>query len=214
MSVDKKEQSRKLSPAEERRLALFEETCRQMEEKGYQRKELTIGIVKANVFAVLLSVPISALCVWLFLLKNKSLEFLRLSGVELVIYMVCYLLLIAVHELLHGVTWAIFAEGHFSSIEFGFMKEYLTPYCTCRDPLKKGQYILGALMPLLVLGILPAALGILLPGGLLFWIGILMTLSAGGDILIVIQILRYRSPAAEKLFFDHPTQAGVVVYER
>ena len=69
-------------------------------------------------------------------------------------------------------------------------------------------------MPMLALGILPTVLGILFGNALLFWIGILMILSSGGDLLIVLQILLYKSPASEKLFLDHPTQAGVVVYER
>ena len=41
-----------------------------------------------------------------------------------------------------------------------------------------------------------------------------MILGAAGDILIVIELLRYRSNAAEKLIYDHPTQAGCVVFER
>ena len=48
----------------------------------------------------------------------------------------------------------------------------------------------------------------------LLLIGMVMILGAAGDILIVIELLRYRSNAAEKLIYDHPTQAGCVVFER
>jgi hypothetical protein len=41
-----------------------------------------------------------------------------------------------------------------------------------------------------------------------------MVLSAGGDILIVLKLLLWKSTAAEKRFVDHPTQAGLVVFER
>ena len=32
-------------------------------------------------------------------------------------------------------------------------------------------------------------------------------------ILIVLQILRFRSDAGEVLYYDHPTKAGLVVFE-
>jgi hypothetical protein len=125
-----------------------------------------------------------------------------------------FIALVFVHEGLHGVTWALFAENGFKDIEFGLMKELLTPYCTCAAPLKKGQYILGALMPLIVLGLIPTAAGIL--SGSLFWtiIGLMMVLSAGGDMLIVLKLLLWKSGAAEQRFVDHPTLAGLAAFER
>ena len=46
-------------------------------------------------------------------------------------------------------------------IEFGVMWKYLTPYCTCRKSLKRGQYITGNLMPTIVLGFIPAIASII-----------------------------------------------------
>ena len=75
---------------------------------------------------------------------------------------------------------------------------------------------MGALMPCVVLGILPTAIGILLGSHLLFWTGIVMILTAGGDIMIVMKVLAYKSQngAEEILIYDHPTQAGSVIFER
>ena len=44
--------------------------------------------------------------------------------------------------------------------------------------------------------------------------GIIMADSAAGDIMIVRDILRYRSTAEEVVYIDHPTQAGGVIFER
>ena len=43
-----------------------------------------------------------------------------------------------------------------------------------------------------------------------------MILSAGGDIMIVMKVLAYKSQSSseEILIYDHPTQAGSVVFER
>jgi hypothetical protein len=129
---------------------------------------------------------------------------------------VLILVLIVVHELIHGITWSMFTERHFKDIEFGFMKEYFTPYCTCLVPLSKKHYILGALMPGLLLGFIPTALGILLGSSLLFWIGIVMLLSAGGDLMIVMKLLAFKkqNDSTEVLIYDHPTQAGSVIFEK
>lgn len=96
------------------------------------------------------------------------------------------------------------------------MKEYLTPFCTCTTPLLKNHYILGALMPCIVLGIFPTAIGILLGSHLLFWIGIVMILSAGGDIMIVWKVLTFKKQDLSKeiLIYDHPIQAGSVIFEK
>ena len=128
--------------------------------------------------------------------------------------MVLMVILVVVHELVHGITWSFFTENHWKDIEFGFMKEYLTPYCTCACPLTRGQYIIGTLMPLVLLGLIPLAAAIMAGSYLWLWLGIIMTMSAGGDILIVINILKYKSQAAQVVYIDHPTQAGGVIFEK
>lgn len=94
------------------------------------------------------------------------------------------------------------------------MKQYLTPYCTCLVPLSKGTYIFGALMPLVILGIVPMIAGVVTGDWSVELMGIIMADSAAGDIMIVRDILRYRSTAEEVVYIDHPTQAGGVIFER
>ena len=60
------EKKRKLSPREEQRLARFEALCAEMEAKGYRKRELMIGIVKANVITILLAIPLCAAAILLF----------------------------------------------------------------------------------------------------------------------------------------------------
>lgn len=209
------EENRQLSAKEQRRLAFFEETCAKLQQQGYKMNSLTVGIVKANLFVLLLAIPVVAVSVLLFVWMNPA-ENLRPSPLESVIFIVLFVALVVLHEFIHGLTWSMFSEHHFKDIEFGFMKEYLTPYCTCLVPLSKGHYILGALMPCVVLGVIPLVLGIVLGSSPLFWTGIVMTLSAGGDILIVVKLLSYKRQEGSKdfLIYDHPTQAGSVIFER
>ena len=207
------EKKRKLSPREEKRLARFEALCAEMEAKGYRKRELMIGIVKANVITILLAIPICAAAILLFAAVNPG-KIQGFSGTELIIWLISFLALTVVHEAVHGLTWSRFAPNGFRDIDFGFMKEYLTPYCTCATPLSKGAYILGALMPLLTLGILPWIISMIIGSTLLLYIALAMILAAGGDMLIVLEVLKARSDAKEQLIYDHPTQAGCVLFER
>lgn len=210
---DKKEKARELTEDEKKRLKDFEELADRMVQQGYRRVELTVSIIKANWFAILLLIPLFVVGGGLFYLKNRGLGDERFIS-SLLIFFGAYLVLIVVHELIHGVSWSLFAEHHWKDIAFGFMKQYMTPYCSCRVPLSKGQYIFGALMPLILLGIVPMLVGILIGSWLITLLGIVMADAAAGDILIVWNLLKYRSEAKEIVYMDHPTQAGGVVFEK
>ena len=175
--------------------------------------ELTVSIVKANIFAVVLLIPLLIAGGGLFFLRNHSMSG-GLGKMNPLLFAALFFAMIVVHELIHGLSWSLFAENRWKDIEFGFMKQYLTPYCTCGVPLKKGAYIFGALMPLVLLGILPMIAGILADNLGLLLLGVILADAAAGDILIVWKILRYRSEAGTIVYIDHPTQAGGVIFEK
>ena len=205
------EKEKKLTEAEQKRAEQFARISEQMAQQGYTRHDLTIGIGKANLFAVLLLIPLAVIGYGLYFLVHRSLDF---SSSHFLLMLVAFLVLIVVHELIHGVCWSIFTPHHFKDVEFGVMRSSLTPYCTCLVPLGKKQYIFGAVMPLLVLGILPMITAIIIGNPDLLFLGILMADGGAGDIMIIRRILAYRSGAKEIVYMDHPTEAGGVVFER
>ena len=210
---DEHEKNRALSEAEKKRLAKFEAASEAFLQQDYHRVDLTVSIVKANVFAVVLLVPLLLIGIGTVYFRNSGVS-LGYDPLSIFAFLAVYLILIPVHELIHGISWAIFAEHHFKDVEFGFMKQYLTPYCTCTVPLDKGSYIFGALMPLIILGIIPMITGILTGSIFILSVGILMTDAAAGDIMIVWKLLRYKSEAVHLVYMDHPTQAGGVIFEK
>ena len=54
----KEKKERVLTEAEQKRLEQFEKTSGEMEQQGYIRRNLTIDIGRANVFAVFLIFPL------------------------------------------------------------------------------------------------------------------------------------------------------------
>jgi len=207
----KEKKERQLSAAEQRRLERFKETAAEMERQGYTRKDLIIDIGKANVFAIVLLIPLFVIGYGLLFLVNYKIAFGRFNPF---LFLAVFIVLIVVHELIHGICWSITTPQHFKNIEFGIMKSSLTPYCACLAPLKKGHYIFGTVMPLILLGILPMACGIAFGKSGILFMGIIMADAAAGDILIILKLLQHKSSAKEIVYMDHPTEAGGVVFER
>jgi hypothetical protein len=209
----RKDKERKLTEAEQKRLERFDATCEEFVAQGYRRESLIVSIVWANVVAIVAAILLLAVCVPLFHMLYPGAE-LFLSSVELVACLVVFAVLVVLHELVHGFTWSRFTDHGFADISFGIMWNSLTPYCTCQVPLRKGPYICGTLMPLIVFGLVPLAVAFVMGSALLLYIGILMTVSAAGDVMIVVKVLRHPNASDDILVFDHPTEAGSVVFER
>ena len=209
MKKEKKE--RVLSEAEKRRLEHFEKISEELKQQGYTRHDLIIDMGKANVFAIVLLVPLFVIGYWLYYKVNQRFD---INNYKMIFFLVAYLVLIVVHELIHGLCWSIFTPHHFKDIEFGPMKPSMNPYCTCLVPLKKGQHIFGTAIPLILLGIIPMIAGIVMGNHSLMFLGILMIDGAAGDILIIHKILSYKSQSQDTVYMDHPTEGGGVVFEK
>ena len=57
-NTDEREKSRKLTEAEQRRLDAFEEMAEERIRRGYERVDLTVSLRRANVFGVILLIPL------------------------------------------------------------------------------------------------------------------------------------------------------------
>ena len=211
MADEKKE--RKLTEAEQRRLEHFNGVCEELVAEGYERINLTVSIFWANVIAIVALLVLFAILMPLFLFLHPETEFI-LTLPTFIIFMVALVALVVIHELIHGLTWSFFAPNGFKDIEFGIMMDSLTPYCTCATPLAKGPYITGALMPMIVLGIIPTIVALVIGNMLLLYIGIIMIDAAAGDVMIVAKILMHKAMSDDNLIYDHPTEAGSVIFER
>lgn len=204
-------EKKKLSEAEVKRLERFEIISDDLKQQGYRRQDLTVSIGAANVFSVVLVLVLFVIAYGLYYLVNHTLDF---PGADMVFYLIGVIVLVVVHELVHGLTWSFFTPHGFKDIEFGIMKPSMTPYCTCLVPLKKEQHMIGTVMPLIVLGIIPMIIAILTANPGLLFISVIMSASAAGDIMILHRMLGYKTNAKEIIYMDHPTEAGGVVFEK
>lgn len=209
---------RELSAAEKRRLANFNLISEELLEQRYRKTDLTCSVVKANTDGILYGLLVSIPFIVIYVLLNvkqlkQAFHVVDSFFSRFAVFWIILLILIVVHELIHGITWSRFTQNGFKDIEFGVIWKMLTPYCTCKEPLKKVPYILGTAMPCIVLGILPCIISWFTHSGWLLGIGVLMILSAGGDLLIIAMILKNKA-SASALYLDHPTEVGLIVFEK
>ena len=213
--MNKKENGeRKLTEAEKIRLEAFTEQVAALEKDGYVKTDLTVSADKANIigplYGFLTALPFIVLY---FLINPQPLFWGKLGFLRTTLLVIFYFILVILHELIHGLTWSRFTKNGFRSISFGVIWRSLNPYCTCSEPLSKAHYMIGSLMPWFVLGILPCIAALIIPSGFLLFIGVIMVLSAGGDLLIA-QMMLSRKSDGELLFLDHPTDIGLVCLEK
>ncbi len=188
-----------------------------MDEKDFKGRKVAIDLGKANVFSVALMVIAAVVLLVPFFMiwgSDGLSEIMDDSGNDFLIhwgiFMIAMMAGIVIHELIHGITWAHYAKMGWKSISFGVLWKMLTPYCHCNEPLHRQAYIMGAVMPCLVLGVLPAIVA-LCTGSLsvMIW-AIIFIAAASGDLWMTWLILK-ENPNG--LFLDHPSEAGFFVLD-
>ena len=176
--------------------------------EGYEPQKKTISMLVANLMAIGMFVVIGAVLGIAFYSIHGSRELD--SWNDMLLWFVLLMVLgIAVHELIHGITWLILTHNSFRHLSFGFLPGGV--YCHIDVPMTKRQYVIGAMMPLLLLGILPTLVAFF--NGSLLWLllGIVFIVSAAGDMMIVWVI---RKEPADVLVYDHPSEAGCYIYQK
>lgn len=185
-----------------------------------QEKELTLGAVEANLYALIFIFPILLVFGLPFGLMwhekfnhNNFMAFLDAWSGWLLLSPVMLILIllggVVLHELIHGTTWAFFCRKGFRSIRYGVMWEFLTPYCHCKEPLALRPYLLGAIMPAIILGFAPSIYGIISGNIACFMFGLTFTMAAGGDFIMIWML---RKESKNSLVQDHPSKIGCIVY--
>ena len=195
------------------------------ENKAYTRELITFNLVKANLYALVSIIPIIIIYVipyyliWRDSINKETIKNLLIYykhngylNPVLIFTIIMFLLTIGIilHELIHGITWAKFTKNGFKSIRFGVLWKFLTPYCHCKEPLLIKHYIIGAIMPAIILGLLPAIISLITGNVILLIFGIFFTMAAFGDFMIVFLLIKENK---NSLVQDHPSEVGCYIYK-
>jgi hypothetical protein len=185
------------------------------------KREIAINGAEANLYALVFIIPIILLFGLPFyflhlrdLTAETLLEWLN-NNRHLFFFKSIWILIILIagiilHELIHGLVFMIFNRKGIKSVSFGIMWKYLSPYCHCSEPLKMSHYIIGALMPGVILGFIPATLSIITGKIALLLFGFIFSVAAGGDFLIIWLL---RNESRDSLVLDHESKVGCYIIE-
>jgi hypothetical protein len=174
-------------------------------------RDVSISMGRVNIMAIpvafgalaIAGTPFILLHGWSALAQSARQFFLPSVGLPVLAIGIIF------HELIHGAAWAYYGEKPLIAIRFGVNWRLLTPYAHCPEPLSAGAYRLGAAAPGILLGILPTVIATWTGPPWLFISGLLFTVAAAGDILVLWII---RNVPSHLLVQDHPTRAGCIVY--
>lgn len=114
---------------------------------------------------------------------------------------------IAAHELLHAVGFRAFGRLAWADMRFGIMWWALAPYASARAPLTARAYRWSALLPGLVLGVVPLLAGLALVSPALTVYGSVMFAAAGGDLAA---LWGMRRVPADAIVIDSPRCVGCI----
>ena len=172
-----------------------------------QNKEFTISpgeINRALIFIFIPSMVVLSLPFMILWRHHILLNFKHILIDKFWLALPVFISGVIFHELLHGLTWALFADGGIKSVKFGFSKMTLTPYCHCKKPIRVKYYICGGLLPVIVLGVVPLLISMLTGNAAFYIFGLFFSLAAASDILICWKVRKLKSDAMVQDFPDKP----------
>ena len=172
-------------------------------------EDRSFSLLRANVSALLLvGPPVAALTALFIALHGWPSLYEPLLGAPILLCAVALVAGIVAHEVLHAVAWKLAAHPPKGTVRLGFQWKTVTPYAHCSAPMSTRAYRIGAVTPGIVLGLIPIGLAVVFGWGGWMSFGILFTIAAGGDALIIWLL---RGVPGHRRVIDHPTRAGCLL---
>lgn len=131
----------------------------------------------------------------------------RTDGGSTWIFLLLVSTAIVAHEGLHGLAMVLCGVPP-REVRFGFQPGRGLAYATTARPLPARHYRFACALPLVVLGLLPLAVGLACGQHLAARLGAVMVALAGGDVAI---LLALRGVPPDSKVVDHPSEPGCYV---
>lgn len=183
---------------------------KQWAKKGFYSTKITMDAKETNIKGVLCAAPFFVFLASIYriclihravLLDSNDPQFLPLLASIVIICAIA-------HNLLHGAGWAIIGKAGWDSISFRL--NGLMPYCSCDLVLRKGSYLIGTVLPAIVLGVFSTVFLAIYPGTVSMLTLLINFLMAGKDCVIALEIMKSNFTLIGNL----PTETGFIGYTK
>jgi hypothetical protein len=174
-------------------------------------KDRSISAWTAQAVVLLLTGPVLFACVapYLLIWGGGALDG-ALDGIHSGALIGIFIGGIVLHEILHGIGWALAGEKRWKEISFGFQLKSLTPYATVDGRMEAWAYRIGGALPGAVLGLAPWAISLFVGHAGLHLFGVVFTVVAGGDAVVLWLLLDVPNTVHVQ---DHPERMGCILVE-
>jgi hypothetical protein len=169
---------------------------------GLKIGEVRVNKLAANIVGGLLTV---LFCIVGALLAQVLPHYKTFAPWHAVLFLVCLIVLLPLHEAVHAIGLSRFAGVPWSGIKFGFMWRALTPYCHCKVPIPIVAYRRMVLLPLWITGTASLVALLIFPSDVLGVFTGICIASCVGDVWIVAKLRRF---ADDLLIQDSPSEIG------
>ena len=168
---------------------------------GYRLEDRSVAIAELPGWVWMLTLVLAVIPIAIFMLISPS--SLNL-GWQWILIMFALLLM---HEGTHAVAWKLSSGLPWSSFTFGVQWKTVTPYCHSVKPMDVRAYRIGAIMPLIVTGIIPWVFGLIMDDADWAIASAVLISGAGGDLYILWSI---KDLPDGVMLQDHDEQAGCI----
>lgn len=153
-------------------------------EKKLKYYTYKLNMTILNILAILLFI-IVGIIVWLI---ERHDSYIMTKSLPMLFILMFFWLII--HEILHGIAFAIFKSVKKENITFGMFLEKGVFYCMCKQNIGKKVILTSLLFPVTIIGFITLIIGIILNHYELVFLSILNITSSIGDIIMTIYFLK------------------------
>ncbi|MCL2816549.1 MAG: hypothetical protein FWD23_18280 [Oscillospiraceae bacterium] len=157
----------------------------------YNITEKFMTVKKANLFSLLLLLPIYAAGIAVYLLWRDyanifATVFKWTFLLEIFILAFGVFLFLGLAIIVKSILLSVFAEGGFDSVKFKIITDTQKPYCCLTEPVKVRQYQLCLAAYILIIGVAPYVISVLIGDFIVVLASFVCAYFAASDILMLI----------------------------
>lgn len=163
-------------------------------------------IIKANIW-------LTFILMLLFFFINSLIHqqiSIRFSFIDIIIFVVAYIVLIVLHEVFHLIGFMIFGKVPYKHLDYGVNLELGIAYATTSKPLHNQAMKKALLLPFWTTGVIPTLVGFYLDSTMLVLLGAVLIAGAIGDFYMYKELRKFPAKALVK---DDPKLPKLYVFE-
>ena len=172
-------------------------------------KIVDVDIKTMTVGCIVLTIALSILFVILNSVLHGRYE-VTFTFWDILIFFICYLLLVIAHELFHLIGFIVFGKAKWSDIDYGFNLKLGVAYAHTSKILPNHAMKKAVLLPFWTTGVLPTAIGFMMDNFLILLLGAFLIAGAFGDMMMYKELRKLPNDAMVK---DHPTLPVLYIYD-